>query len=140
MNLLEIYYKSKLNLGNILLKRALSVNFSKDNEEDKDEEKESSKKDTKVKNNISKINFKESENTNVKEEQTKASDILIYRRNQTKKFSSNTCININNNLSNNKIIDIKKFQIKNNNKKLPKKLVLRKDLIKSNKSTKKKLI
>ena len=140
MNLLEIYYKSKLNLGNILLKRALSINFSKDNEEDKDEEKKSSKKDMKVKNNISKINFKESENTNVKEEQTKASDILIYRRNQTIKFSSNNCININNNLSNNKIIDIKKFQIKNNNKKLPKKLVLRKDLIKSNKSIKRKLI
>ena len=140
MNLLEIYYKSKLNLGNILLKRALSVNFSKDNEEDKDEEKESSKKDRKVKNNISKINFKESENTNVKEERTKASDVLIYRRNRTEKFSSNNCININNNLSNNKIIDIKKFQIKNNNKKLPKKLVLRKDLIKSNKSIKRKLI
>ena len=140
MNLLEIYYKSKLNLGNILLKRALSINFSKDNEEDKDEEKESSKKDMKVKNNISKINFKESENTNVKEERTKASDVLIYRRNRTEKFSSNNCININNNLSNNKIIDIKKFQIKNNNKKLPKKLVLRKDLIKSNKSIKRKLI
>ena len=140
MNLLEIYYKSKLNLGNILLKRALSINFSKDNEEDKDEEKELSKKDTKVKNNISKINFKESENTNVKEERTKASDVLIYRRNRTEKFSSNNCININNNLSNNKIIDIKKIQIKNNNKKLPKKLVLRKDLIKSNKITKRKLI
>ena len=89
---------------------------------------------------ISKINFKESENTNVKEERTKASDVLIYRRNRTEKFSSNNCININNNLSNNKIIDIKKFQIKNNNKKLPKKLVLRKDLIKSNKITKRKLI
>ena len=135
MNLLEIYYKSKLNFGYNLMKRAFFQNKLQKNENHKENLDSSKIKSSKILNNLfqssnsvnksEKNNQKDSEN--VKEEQIQTHDVNIIRgQRKRSKFltaKNSRLINICKDYKSNKII---KNRIKKNNNKL----ILRKDIIK----------
>ena len=158
MNLLEIYYKSKLNLGSNLLKRIFSLNFLKNKNNKKEDIISRYKKYPFAKKILNPFikkktlvkNSKDSDNTKVKEEQTKPSDLYIYKRSATKKSSSSNsylnCINLNLNNSNNNIkifirknSQIKKSKFKDKKKK---RIMLKKDMkkLEQNKNSKRKFV
>ena len=165
MNLLEIYYKAKFNLGFNLLKRAFSTSFLKKKVDKKQEIISYYKKSSLIRKNVlnlvfnnetPKLNLKDSENTNAKEEQTKPSELNINKKNVSNNSSLSIKIdfknkkqklNNNDNDNNNdiKIVRRKKNKFKTNifNNIRTKKIILRKDLNnlnKSNKNTKRELI
>ena len=141
MNLLEIYYKSKLHFGYNLLKRAFfNTNFKKRKEKNNLDFNKIKNEPHNMADKTDKINPKESEDK--KEDQSK---VNILRRNNTKFSSSNNQLFLNQS-ENQKINIIKKkkikkvIKIKKQNQQGKKKLILRKDSLNPNINSKNELI